>query len=263
MHEANKSYKANKSLGQHFLNDTTVCTRIIEKIPDECNFDNVVEVGPGPGVLTKFLFDSYATKLHLIEFDNRFVTLLKNTYPSIANKIYAEDILKFDFNRLEGMSIIVGNFPYNISSQILFKALEYKEKVPMLIGMFQKEMAQRVAAKHGNKSYGILSILIQAFYDVTYLFDVSPTVFSPPPKVMSGVIQIVYHPNKYSITDHKIFVSLVKLAFNQRRKTMRNSLKSMIQQYQLEDNIIFDKRPEQLSVEELINLSNFFIANKK
>jgi 16S rRNA (adenine1518-N6/adenine1519-N6)-dimethyltransferase len=237
--------------------------RLIEEIDDKIDFDQIVEIGPGPGVLTKHLYKTYKNKLHLIEYDQRFVGLLKDTYSDISEQIHQADVLRFDFNKIEGKLIIAGNFPYNISSQILFKAIEYKEKVSFIIGMFQKEMAQRVAAKHGNKSYGILSILMQAFYNVTYLFDVPPTVFSPPPKVMSGIIKLEYAPNKFQILDHKVFVMMVKLAFNQRRKTMRNSLKSMINDYKISDEIIFDKRPEQLSVGELVDLANHFVTNKK
>ena len=255
-------YSPKKSLGQHWLYDEDSLLAMCSAA-ELSSDDQVVEIGPGPGILTKFLYQKYSKQLHLIEYDARFVQLLKTSYPVIQDKIYQADVLKFDFNQIDGNLIIVGNFPYNISSQILFKALDYKEKVPCLIGMFQKEMAQRVAANHGNKTYGILSILIQAFYDVNYLFDVPPSVFSPPPKVMSGVIQLNYHPNKFDISDHKLFVVLVKLAFNQRRKTMRNSLKSLIQQYHIEDQAIFDKRPEQLSVAELVTLSNYFSANKK
>lgn len=262
MHEQNNTHKANKSLGQHFLNDESVCIKIVDQIPKDDSITSVVEIGPGPGVLTKHLYKRLASKLHLIEYDQRFVTLLKASYQKIEAKIFFADVLKFDFAQIEGSIAVVGNFPYNISSQILFKALEHKEKIPVVIGMFQKEMAQRVAAKHGNKTYGILSVLIQAFYDVTYLFDVPPTVFSPPPKVMSGVIKLVYFPNKFSIDDHKILVTLVKLAFNQRRKTMRNSLKSMIIQYKIADDVLFDKRPEQLSVSELIDLANHFAKHK-
>jgi len=263
MHEANHSYKANKSLGQHFLNDETVCTRIVSQIPEVDTCTQIIEIGPGPGVLTKYLFQKYPLNLHLIEYDKRFVEMLGKHYPSISHQIYEADVLRFNFNSIAENCILVGNFPYNISSQILFKALEYKEKIPVIIGMFQKEMAQRVAAKHGNKSYGILSVLIQAFYNVTYLFDVPPTVFSPPPKVMSGVIKLEYQADKFYIADHKAFVILVKLAFNQRRKTMRNSLKSMILQYGIEDAAIFDKRPEQLSVIELVELANYFVQHKR
>ena len=263
MHQANNSYKANKSLGQHFLNDESVCTRIVDQIPEIDNSTQVIEIGPGPGVLTKYLFQKIPNDLHLIEYDKRFVEVLSKHYPTLSNQIYEADVLRFDFNSIDGNCILVGNFPYNISSQILFKALDYKEKIPMVIGMFQKEMAQRVAAKHGNKSYGILSILIQAFYNVTYLFDVPPTVFSPPPKVMSGVIKLEFQSNKFAILEHKVFVTMVKLAFNQRRKTMRNSLKSMIMQYQIDDAAIFDKRPEQLSVLELVELANYFVEHKK
>ena len=249
---------ANKSLGQHFLKDESVCERIAEASRNIDSFQNVVEVGPGKGILTKQLYAIYPETLHLVEYDSRFIDLLKTEYPLLKERVFQDDILRFDFNQIKGKIALIGNFPYNISSQILFKALEHKEQIPLIIGMFQKEMAQRVSAIHGNKSYGVLSVLIQAFYKVEYLFDVSPEVFSPPPKVMSGVIKLELKNEASNIINHQVFRQVVKMAFNQRRKTMRNSLKSMINEYKIPDMEIFDQRPEQLSVSELIDLSNHF-----
>ncbi len=249
---------ANKSLGQHFLKDEEVCVKIAEASIGVGLFNKVVEVGPGKGILTKHLYERYAAQLSLIEYDTRFIGMLQDNFPLIKDQIFNDDILRFDFNKIEGTLALIGNFPYNISSQILFKALESKEKIPVVIGMFQKEMAARVAAAHGNKSYGVLSVLIQAFYDVEYLFDVPPEVFSPPPKVMSGVIKLILKKENYQIVNHQVFRQVVKAAFNQRRKTMRNSLKSLIVEYKIPDQKLFDQRPEQLSVNELIDLANHF-----
>lgn len=249
---------ANKSLGQHFLRDEEVCVKIAEASMRVGLFNKVVEVGPGKGILTKHLYEYYADNLSLIEYDTRFINLLKEEFPRLKDRVYNDDILRFDFTSIEGNLALIGNFPYNISSQILFKALEYKEKIPVIIGMFQKEMAERVAAVHGNKSYGVLSVLIQAFYEVEYLFDVPPEVFSPPPKVMSGVIKLILKTKNHQIINHQVFRQVVKTAFNQRRKTMRNSLKSFILQGNIPDQKLFDKRPEQLSVSELIDLANYF-----
>lgn len=249
---------ANKSLGQHFLKDEDVCVNIAQASLDMNLFSRVVEVGPGKGILTKHLYKYYANNLSLIEYDTRFIGMLKDDFPLIKDQIFNDDILRFDFTKIEGTLALIGNFPYNISSQILFKALESKEKIPLVIGMFQKEMAARVAAAHGNKSYGVLSVLIQAFYDVEYLFDVPPEVFSPPPKVMSGVIKLILKKENYQIVNHQVFRQVVKAAFNQRRKTMRNSLKSLIVEYKIPDQKLFDQRPEQLSVNELIDLANHF-----
>ena len=249
---------ANKSLGQHFLKDDTICLQIAEASQNVVPFDHILEVGPGKGILTKQLYDLYPNQLYLIEYDARFIGLLKSEYPLLIEKVFQDDILRFDMSQIQGEIALIGNFPYNISSQILFKALEKKEKIPLIIGMFQKEMAQRVAAIHGNKSYGVLSVLIQAFYDVEYLFDVSPEVFVPPPKVMSGVIRLILKKSNSLIVNHQVFRQVVKMAFNQRRKTMRNSLKSLINEYKIPDMKIFDQRPEQLSVNELIDLSNHF-----
>ena len=249
---------ANKSLGQHFLKDEEVCVKIAQASREINLFNQVVEVGPGKGILTKYLYEIYTKNLFLIEYDTRFINLLKENFPLISEQIYNDDILRFDFTKIEGNLALIGNFPYNISSQILFKALEFKEKIPVVIGMFQKEMAERVAAIHGNKSYGVLSVLIQAFYEVEYLFDVPPQVFSPPPKVMSGVIKLMIKKENHQIINHQVFRQVVKTAFNQRRKTMRNSLKSFIVDFKIPDQKLFDQRPEQLSVNELIDLANHF-----
>lgn len=247
--------KAKKFLGQHFLNDRHIAQQIAECL-QESGYEIVLEIGPGMGVLTNFLIEKYRD-VHVVEIDRESVAYLKSHFPLLEDKIHATDFLKMNLKEeFGGKSLaIIGNFPYNISSQILFKALEYKELIPEFAGMFQKEVAQRIAAKPGSKTYGILSVLTQAFYDVEYLFTVPPHVFNPPPKVDSGVIRMKRKDDFSLPVDEKLFVEVVKTAFNQRRKTLRNSLKSYNLSDKLREDVIFAKRPEQLSFTQFIELT--------
>ncbi|HEX8314036.1 MAG TPA: 16S rRNA (adenine(1518)-N(6)/adenine(1519)-N(6))-dimethyltransferase RsmA [Flavisolibacter sp.] len=246
-------YTLKKSLGQHFLKDENVCRRIVEEL-NKCSFTRLVEVGPGGGALTKYLIQQLpAIQFKAIELDEEKVVYLKNTYPALQDKIIHQSFLDIDKPFDEAFTV-VGNFPYNISTQILFKILEWEEDVQCVVGMFQKEVAQRVAAKEGNKVYGVTSVLLQAFYDVTYLFDVSENSFNPPPKVKSGVIRLLPRKEKLAIKNRKAFFNLVKTAFNQRRKTLRNACKGLFTPEALEQEI-FNKRAEQLSIQDFALLS--------
>lgn len=249
------SVKAKKHLGQHFLKDEQIAKDIADSLTEK-GYDTVLEIGPGMGVLTKYLLEkSYTT--HVIEIDTESVEYLQNTYLNLAPRIISKDFLKINvqdfFN--DTPFAIIGNFPYNISTQIVFKTLENRHQIPEFSGMFQKEVAERIAEKEGSKKYGILSVLAQAFYDVEYLFTVPPTVFNPPPKVDSGVIRMVRKENFTLPVEEKLFFRVVKTAFNQRRKMLRSSLKSMNLSDKLREDAIFVKRPEQLSVSEFIHLT--------
>ncbi|HSI68885.1 MAG TPA: 16S rRNA (adenine(1518)-N(6)/adenine(1519)-N(6))-dimethyltransferase RsmA [Gillisia sp.] len=247
--------RAKKHLGQHFLTDETVAEKIADSLT-RSGYNNVLEIGPGMGVLTKYLLKK-DLDLHVIEIDRDSVVYLNENYPALEGKVHEEDFLRYDMRKIfpEGPYAIIGNFPYNISTQIVFKTLENRKDIPEFAGMFQKEVAQRIAAPHGNKTYGILSVLTQAFYEVTYLFTVPPAVFNPPPKVESGVIRLSRKENFTLPCNEKLFFRVVKTAFQQRRKTLRNSLKI----FQLPDNLredaIFSQRPEQLSTEQFIELT--------
>lgn len=244
----------NKSLGQHFLTDKYVLKQIADAVFLHCGNLPLVEIGPGAGALTDFLIET--EKYQLIEFDKRWSEHLQQKYPQLKGRITEGDVLRVDFQTLfDEEFAVVGNFPYNISSQILFKILENKEKVPAMVGMFQKEVAERVCSKEGSKAFGILSVLLQVFYDVEYLFDVPREAFNPPPKVISGVMMMKRKENLVLPCNEVLFKQVVKTAFNQRRKTMRNSLKSMMNE-KLKELEIFDLRPEQLSVRAFINLTN-------
>ena len=243
-------YTLKKSLGQHFLKDENICKQIVAALHQK-PFERLVEVGPGAGALTKYLLPLDGFEFKTVELDDEKVAYLYKTFPSITGKIIHEDFLAIP---VEESFTVVGNFPYNISSQILFKILDWKDQVPVVIGMFQKEVAQRVAAKEGSKTYGIISILIQAWYDVEYLFDVPPESFNPPPKVMSGVIRLTRKSTTCEVKSDKAFVQLVKMAFNQRRKMMRNAVKGLFQPEILED-AFFNKRAEQVSIAEFAALT--------
>lgn len=245
-------YTLKKSLGQHFLKDENVTGKIVEALKDH-GFSRLVEVGPGGGALTKYLLQLPGIDFRAVELDDEKVAFLERTYPSIRGKIIHKSFLDIDAP-FDDDFIVIGNFPYNISSQILFKVLEWKEKVPVLIGMFQKEVAQRIAANPGNKSYGILSVLVQTFYQVEYLFDVSREAFNPPPKVMSGVIRMTRKEEISPFKDQRSLFSLVKMAFNQRRKTLRNATRSLFEESVLKDEI-FNKRAEQLTIADFAALT--------
>ena len=249
------SVRAKKHLGQHFLKDESIASKIADSLSME-GYQHVLEIGPGMGVLTKYLLKKDKT-IWVVEIDTESIEYLKNHYLHLTERIINADFLKMDlgnyFNN-EPLAII-GNFPYNISSQIVFRTIENRDRIPEFSGMFQKEVAQRIAAPPGNKTYGILSVLTQAFYDVSYLFTVPPSVFNPPPKVDSGVIKLLRKKNYELPVDTAFFFRVVKTAFNQRRKTLRNSLKSFQISDKLKEDSIFAQRPEQLSVEQFIQLT--------
>ena len=241
-----------KSLGQHFLKDESIINKIVNELQKE-SFQNLLEVGPGGGALTKRLIEIPNVNFKAVELDDDKIEYLKNTYPVLKDKIIAKSFLDID-PPFEEPFTVIGNFPYNISTQILFKVLDWKEQVPVVIGMFQKEVAQRAASKEGSKVYGVLSVLIQAFYEVEYLFDVSNQCFNPPPKVQSGVIKLKRRKEELNIKSEKAFRLLVKTAFNQRRKMLRNGVKGLFTPEFLQDEF-FNKRAEALSVEDFAALT--------
>ena len=241
--------KPKKNLGQHFLRNEDIARQIAESIVS-CP-KNVLEIGPGMGVLTKYLINQGYKNFNVVEIDRESVDYLQQHYPTLREHIWSKDFLALDLADLFKQNLtIIGNFPYNISSQILFKVLDYKELVNEVVGMFQKEVAERVAAKPGNRQYGILSVLLQAFYDIEYLFTVDEHQFFPPPKVKSAVIRLTRNPDKQLHCAESLFKQMVKSAFNQRRKTLRNSLSQFEFSDEYRQNSIFTKRPEQLSVQE-------------
>ena len=247
--------KAKKYLGQHFLNDEMIAKQIADTLTLE-GYTDVLEIGPGMGVLTKYILEKPITT-HVIEIDPESVEYLQANFLNLAPRIIQKDVLKYDFSEsFENKSFaIIGNFPYNISTQIVFKALENRAQIPEFSGMFQKEVAQRICEKEGSKVYGILSVLVQAFYEADYLFTVPPSVFIPPSKVESGVLRLTRKADYSLPCDEKLFFRVVKSAFQQRRKTLRNSLKTYNLSDNLKANTIFDKRPEQLSVQAFIDLT--------
>ena len=247
--------RAKKRLGQHFLTDNTIAQDIVNSLSEKQR--SVLEIGAGMGVLTQFLLQRPDTELLIVEIDSESVEYLKKHYPILSEKIIKQDFLKLELSTIFGNNSfsIIGNFPYNISSQILFKVLEYKDLIPEVVGMFQKEVAIRIASPPGNKDYGILSVLLQAFYDIEYLFSVDSHVFSPPPNVKSAVIRLTRNNITDLGCDFQLFKKLVKTAFNQRRKTIRNSLKTISFIDNFTQNPIFNKRPEQLSVTDYVFLA--------
>lgn len=258
--------RAKKFLGQHFLTDLSVAQRIAETLTS----GRTIEIGPGMGVLTQFLLKNPAIQLTAIEIDRESVAYLKEWYPELH--LIEGDFLKLDLNDIvpEGEFNVIGNYPYNISSQIFFKVLDYKDRIPVCSGMIQKEVAERLASKPGKKAYGILSVLLQAYYDIEYLFTVDEYVFNPPPKVKSAVIRMTRNKRRRLDCDEALFKTVVKTAFNQRRKQMRNSLRSLLNVHN--DNVqctkderlkwFLTKRPEQLSVEEFVELTKL-IENER
>lgn len=254
--------RAKKHLGQHFLTDLNIAQKIADTLTLK-NYHCVLEIGAGMGVLTQFLLKK-PIEVFVVEIDKESVNYLEQHFPELENRILAHDFLKLDiasFFKKQPLAII-GNFPYNISSQIVFKLLEIRDLVPEFSGMFQKEVAERICQKAGSKTYGILSVLVQAFYDAEYLFSVSENVFSPPPKVKSGVLRLIRKENYTLNCDEKLFFSVVKNAFQQRRKTLRNSLKTMLYD-SIKEEKIFDKRPEQLSVDDFIWITQQIEKNLK
>ncbi|MDT8414519.1 MAG: 16S rRNA (adenine(1518)-N(6)/adenine(1519)-N(6))-dimethyltransferase RsmA [Flavobacteriaceae bacterium] len=258
-----QTVKAKKHLGQHFLKDENIAEKIADTLPND-GFDTILEIGPGMGVLTKYLLTK-SQPLHLVEIDNESVVYLSNHYPDLTKHIHREDFLKMNLENLfpEQQLAVIGNFPYNISTQIVFKTLESRNIIPVFAGMFQKEVAARIASKPGSKVYGILSVLVQAFYDVEYLFTVSEQVFNPPPKVKSGVIRLTRKQHFQLDCDEILFFKVVKTAFQQRRKTLRNSLKI----FELDTNSttekLFSERPERLGVAEFVALTHLIEHSRK
>lgn len=245
-------YTLKKSLGQHFLKDEAICRRITDALTER-EFQNLVEVGPGGGALTKYLLGIPGINFKAVEIDDEKVAFLEQTFPAIRGRIIHSDVLRIP-PPFEERFTIIGNFPYNISTEIVFRVIEWREQVECMIGMFQKEVAQRLAAKEGSKVYGVTSVLTQAFFEVEYLFDVPKEAFNPPPKVVSGVIRMT--PRKIPLeiaSERKLFV-LVKTAFNQRRKTLRNAVKSLFTPGELSDDL-FNKRAEQLTIEQFAALT--------
>jgi len=252
---SSKQVKAKKHLGQHFLKDEEVAKKIADTVTLE-GYKNVLEIGPGMGVLTKYLIEKDINVIAM-ELDSESVIYLGEHYKNENLQVIPADFLKFDLTGFFNgeQYAITGNFPYNISTQIVFKTLEWRDQIPEFTGMFQKEVAMRICEKEGSKTYGIMSVLVQAFYDAEYLFTVPPTVFNPPPKVESGVLRL-RRKEDYSLPcNEKMLFKVVKTAFQQRRKTMRNSLKVFNLSDKLKEDTIFGQRPEQLSVSEFIALT--------
>lgn len=256
-------YTLKKSLGQHFLKDENISRKMVASVLETAAFAEpapaetmgipLLEVGPGAGALTKYFLEAKNIDLRAVELDEEKVQYLEQTYPALKGKILHGSILEIA-PPFEGKFTVVGNFPYNISTQILFRMLEWKADIATMIGMFQKEVAQRVAAGEGSKTYGVLSVLIRAFFDVDYLFEVSEQCFTPPPKVKSAVIRLTPRARQAEMQDERRFFLLVKTAFNQRRKTLRNAVKALFEPAVLEDPL-FNKRAEQLSVDDFAALT--------
>jgi len=251
--------KPKKHLGQHFLKDEHISKRISDSLTGFGQYKTIIEIGPGTGALTKYLLNRNE-ELVSLEVDQESIKYLHQKYPQL--KVIEQDFLKFDLLEISKRNIaVIGNFPYNISSQILFKAIDDKDKISELVGMFQKEVAERVASGPGNKTYGILSVLIQAYYKVEYLFTVDEDVFYPPPKVKSGVLRLQRISSDPDCNE-KLFRKVVKITFNQRRKMIRNTIKALIGEIKSQHSL-YTKRPEQLSVLEFIELTNFLESQIK
>lgn len=255
--------RAKKALGQHFLKDQEIAFRITDSLTVQSGTTMpVIEVGPGTGVLTQYLVQRKDIDLRLAEIDHESVEYLRLHYPQLGDRLVYGDFLKMDLGSMfAGRDFcVIGNFPYNISSQIFFRILDYKDSVPQVVGMIQKEVAERIACGPGSKVYGILSVLLQAWYDIEYLFTVPEHVFLPPPKVKSAVIRLKRNGRTSLGCDESLFRQIVKATFNQRRKTLRNSLRAMSGGKDLPENPMLQKRPEQLSVEDFVELTNYFAS---
>jgi 16S rRNA (adenine1518-N6/adenine1519-N6)-dimethyltransferase len=248
--------KPKKHLGQHFLTDKQIAADIVDLLSGHQNYTRVLEIGPGMGVLTDFLIQNSSYETHLIDIDTESVAYLKKKYPLLQKRIISGDFLKLNLHTLfEAPFAIIGNFPYNISSQILFHILDYKDKVPEVVCMLQKEVAERIASPPGNRDYGILSVLLQAYYTITYQFTVPEYVFDPPPKVKSGVIRLQRNGVEKLDCDEKLFKRLIKQGFNNRRKTLRNALKPLALPEAVMQHPLMDKRAEQLGVADFVLLA--------
>ncbi len=245
--------RAKKHLGQHFLTDENIALRIVESMTSRKPEVPVLEIGPGMGVLTKYLIERIPHNFYALDVDTESVAYLKEKYPQVKDRILLADFLEY---KPQGNFNVIGNFPYNISSQIMFRVLEFRNEVDIVVGMFQKEVAERLAEKPGTKTYGILSVLLQAYYDIEYLFTVNEHVFNPPPKVKSAVIRLTRNKTKQLNCDETLFVVVVKAAFNQRRKMLRNPLKPLIKNPVFLQHEILNKRAEQLSVDDFVFITN-------
>lgn len=249
--------RAKKHLGQHFLNDKNAAQKIVDALDPKLGFNQVLEVGPGMGVLSDFLLQKEDYLTWLIDVDDESIEFLADKYPQLGDRLIHGDFLNLDFSKYFGDKMaVIGNFPYNISSQILFKILEERDRVVQMTGMFQKEVAERCTAKPGSKEYGILSVFLQAYYQVEYLFTVKAGAFNPPPKVLSGVIRMTRNSTVALACDEKLFWRVVKAAFNQRRKTLRNSLSAVVPKDKMSDNPLYELRAERLSVANFVDLTN-------
>ena len=254
----NSLVKPKKKLGQHFLNSSEIAKKIVDCL-DTKSIESVVEIGPGMGILTQHII-GLGNKTYFIEIDSESVGYLKENYPLIKNSIIEEDFLKLELSDFKNPIGIIGNFPYNISSQIIFKAIENRTLVHTLVGMFQLEVAKRICEGPGSKTYGILSVLVQAYYETEFMFSLDPLQFTPPPKVNSGVIKLTRKTQLTLNCDEVFFFKIVKTSFQQRRKTLRNSLKVFNLSNNIKEDVIFDRRPETLSVDDFVYLTNI-IAN--
>src|SRR5690606_31413252 len=249
--------RAKKHLGQHFLNDKNAAQKIVDALTPSLGFNQVLEVGPGMGVLSDFLLQQEAYETWLIDIDDESIEFLADQYPQLGNRLVHGDFLALDFSTVfDGKMAVIGNFPYNISSQILFKILDERQRVVQMVGMFQKEVAERCVAKPGSKEYGILSVFLQAYYDVEYLFTVKAGAFNPPPKVLSGVMRMNRNTVEELDCDEKLFWRVVKAGFNQRRKTLRNALSAVVPKDKMSDNPLYELRAERLEVSDFITLTN-------
>ncbi len=258
-----KSVRAKKHLGQHFLKDKDIAHQIVKSLTGHLGYTDLIEIGPGTGVLTDFIVSEDKYDTVFMDVDTESVAFLKVKYPEQEEKMILADFLHADITQyFSGKFAIIGNFPYNISSQIYFKVLKHKDLIPEVVGMLQKEVAERIASGPGNKTYGILSVLLQAYYDVEYLFDVPPHVFNPPPKVTSGVLRIKRNDTETLNCDEKLFFRVVKQGFNNRRKTLRNALKTFELTEDVKSLAILDKRAEQLSVSDFVELTNFIAGGE-
>lgn len=252
--------KAKKHLGQHFLTDLNIAQKIVKSLPQDET--PILEIGPGTGVITQYMIDK--PNFRAFDIDQESIDFLKQKYPQHASKVQYQDFLEADLSPLasQGNFYLIGNFPYNISTQIMFKVLDYRNDISCVVGMFQKEVAQRIAEKPGTKTYGILSVLLQAFYKIEYLFTVHENVFNPPPKVKSAVIRLTRNEVKQLNCNEDLFFKVVKACFNQRRKTIRNSVKALSGNNLIESAYL-EKRPEQLSVQQFVELTQAVEAAMK
>jgi len=255
--------RAKKHLGQHFLTDKNIAAKIVESLRPDNRYTQVLEVGPGMGILSDFLLQKSEYETSLIDIDTESYQYLQKKYPELGKRLINADFLDMDFPAFfNGPMAIIGNFPYNISSQILFKVLDNRQQVVEVVGMFQKEVAERCSSKPGSKEYGILSVFLQAYYKVEYLFTVKAGVFNPPPKVLSAVIRLTRNVTSELSCDEKLFWQVIKAGFNQRRKTLRNALSSLINKEKMTEEKMLDLRAERLSVDDFVKLTNQITANR-